>query len=202
GGAPLADDLAFFIPWLVGGAVLLTLLIACANVAILMFARWTAREHEIAIRSSLGASRWRVVRLLLTESVLVAIAGGTLGGAATFVMRGLIGGQARTAAELDLRIDAGLLMDAALVSIVAGLLAGIGPALYETRRLQVNPLRGLRTSDRARQRYRHGLVVLEIAVTVALLVVAATEVDAARRMLRSNLGFDTAPLLALTVVRP
>src|SRR6185295_3156896 len=63
------------------------------------------------------------------------------------------------------------------------------------------PLRGLATSDRARQRYRHALVVLEITVTVALLVVAATEVDAARRLLRTNLGFDTAPLLAVTVNR-
>jgi predicted permease len=201
GGTRLADDMAIVIPWLLGAAVLLTLLIACANVAVLMFARWTAREHEMAIRSSLGASRSRAVRLLLTESVLIAACGGALGICTTFVLRGLLLANSPGAADFDLRIDRGILLQSSVVSILAGLVSGLAPALYETRRLQTNPLRMLGASDRTRQRWRHALVVLEITVTVALLVVAGSQIDASRRMLRTDLGFRTAPLLGVNVER-
>ena len=73
--------------YLLGSSVLLTLLIACANVAILMIAQWTAREHEIAIRASIGATRARIIRALLTESVFVACVGGVLGLGATLGLR-------------------------------------------------------------------------------------------------------------------
>jgi hypothetical protein len=89
-GTPLGRAVGPAVPWLLGVSVFLTLLIACANVAILVIAQWTAREHEIAIRTALGASRARIVRLLLTESLMIAIAGGLLGVCATFALVGFI----------------------------------------------------------------------------------------------------------------
>ena len=198
-GTGLGEQLAVVIPYLVSAAVLLTLLIACANVAILMFARWTGREREMAIRSSLGARRGRVVQLLLTESVLLAICGGVLGVCTTFALRGLLLRNMRGALNFDLSIDWMILLQSAAVTIVAGILAGIAPALYETRRLQAHPLRVMSTSDRAQQRWRHTLVVLEISVTVALMVVAAGQIDTSRRMLSSDVGFPTAPLMTARV---
>ena len=202
GGTGLGDQMAVVIPWLVGMAVLLTLLIACANVAILMFARWTSREREIAIRASLGAGRGRTMALLLTESVVLAIAGGILGVSATLVMRGLFLRNAPGSLDFDLSIDGGILLQSAFITILAGILSGLMPALYETRRLQTNPLRLLHQSDRVRQRLRHALVVMEISVTVALMVVAAGQVDASRRMLAGDIGFRTAPLLTVRVENP
>ena len=187
---------------MLGVAVFLTLLIACANVAILMFARWTGREREMAIRSSLGAGRGRIVQLPLTESVILALCGGALGVCATLALRGLLTRTLRGAANFDLSIDAVILLQSAAVTIATGILAGIAPALSETRRLQTNPLRLIAASDRARQRWRHGLVVLEISVTVALMVVAAGQVDAARRMLTSDLGFPAASLMTARVENP
>ena len=202
GGTGLGDQMAVVIPYLVGVAVFLTLLIACANVAILMFARWTGREREMAIRSSLGARRGRIVQLLLTESVILAVCGGALGVCATLAVRGLLIRNMRGAANFDLSIDAMILLQSAAVTIATGVLAGLAPALYEARRLQTNPLRLIATSDHARQRWRHALVVLEISVTVALMVVAAGQVDAARRMLASDLGFPAASLMTARVENP
>ncbi len=199
-GTPLGRSMSVALPWLLGASVLLTLLIACANVAILVIAQWTSREQEIAIRASLGASRGRIIRTLLTESTVIAVAGGLCGIAATFALLGYITGHdSDSEAFLDFAIDPAILITAGLIAISCGLLAGIGPALLETRRLQHNPLRAMRSSDRTKQRWRHGLVVLETTVTVALLVVASTLIDGYRRQLGFKHGFDTAPLATVRV---
>jgi len=199
-GTPAGHSMAILLPWLLGSAVLLTLLIACANVAILVIAQWTAREQEIAIRASLGASRGRIVRALLTESVVVAGAGGLLGVATTYALRGIVIRNAGEAARLfDLSISPSILVVSGLIAISCGALAGIGPALLETRRLHGNPLRAMRSSDRVRQRWRHALVVIETSVTVALLVVATTMVDGFRRHVSFNPGFNTHPLATVRV---
>jgi putative ABC transport system permease protein len=199
GGTPVGRSMSLILPYLLGGCVVLTWLIACANVAILMIARWTAREHEFAILASLGASRGRIVRLLLTESVLVAIGGGALGICTTFAVRGLIAyNSGPVLASFDTTIRASVLVAAILLTACTGVLVGLVPALHETRRLHVNPLARI-VSDRARQRMRHMLVVAEIAATVALLVVAGTMVDAYRRTMSADLGFATRSLIAVTV---
>ena len=200
-GTTIGHQMSFVLPYVLGTAVLLTLLIACANVAILMIAQWTAREHEIAIRASIGASRGRIVRSLLTESILLAVAGGLLGVCATFALRGWIVG---TSGEgfFDLSIDPRILLQTAVIALATGVAAGVAPALYETRRLHTNPLRTIATSDRVRQRWRHALVVLEIAVTIALLVVTTTMIDGYWRTSHGQMGFDTKPLLTVRIDNP
>ena len=199
-GTPLGQAVSLVLPWLLGACVLLTLLIACANVAILVIAQWTAREHEIAIRASLGASRGRIVRALVTESVLIAAIGGLLGIAATLAIRGLIVRNAGASVRFfDLSIDPAILIASAVITLLTGLVSGIGPALLETRRLHGNPMRTMASSDRVRQRWRHALVVIEIAVTVALLVVTATMIDGYRRNFTNDLGYRTHPLLMTRV---
>jgi predicted permease len=202
-GTPLGQAVSIVLPWLLGTAVLLTLVISCANVAILVIAQWTAREHEIAIRASLGAARSRIVRALVTESVLIAAIGGLCGTGATVALLGVI---ARTAGSnlpfFDLSMDPRILLTAALLTLATGVAAGIGPALLETRRLHGNPMRAIASSDRVRQRWRHALVVLEIAVTTALLVVTTTMLDGYRRNFTIDVGYRTEPLLMMRVENP
>jgi len=199
-GTPLGASMAILLPYVLGASVALTLFIACANVAILMIAQWTAREHEIAIRASLGASRSRIVRALLTESVVLAAAGGALGVAATFALRGIL--VYRTGVNLtlfDLSIDPWLFVQCAAITVAAGIVAGIAPALYETRRLHANPLNALASSDRVRQRWRHALVVVEITVTIALLVELGGMINGYQRTLDADMGFDRRPLLGAQI---
>jgi predicted permease len=192
GGTPMGADMSFALPYIMGMAVALVLLIGCANTAILLIAQWTARETDTAVRSSLGASRWRLVRTLLTEAVCLSVAAGVCGVIMTFLLRWVM--MTRIGANLakfDLSISPAVLLQSATIAISAGILAGLAPALYETARLQLNPLRGLQSSDRLRQRWSHGLVVAEISITVALLVLATSMVIGYQRLRDAQFGFDT-----------
>ena len=201
-GTPVGHQVATILPYLLGASVLLTLLIACANAAILMIAQWTAREHEIAIRASIGASRGRIVRLLLTESVLVAGLGGALGAAFTYVLFVWVLSRGDDASFFDLSIDPIVFVQTAAIALFAGLAAGLAPSLYETRRLQVNPLRTIARSDRVRQRWRSALVVFEITVTVALLVETSAMIHGYLRAADAEMGYDTRPLMSARVENP
>jgi putative ABC transport system permease protein len=202
-GTPLGFQVAAILPYVLATAVLLTLLIACANVAILMIAQWTTREHEIAIRASIGASRARIVRQLLTESVLVAVSGGLLGVLATLVLRGWVVRRVGTNLTFfDLSIDPWIFVQVAIITLFTGIAAGVAPALYETRRLHVNPLRTIAASDRVRQRWRHALVVFEITVTIALLVQTSAMIDSYLRVRTAPMGFPTRPLMIAHVEHP
>ena len=195
-GTPLGNMVGPFVLIVLGAAVFLTLLIACTNVAVLMMAQWTAREHEIAIRASLGGARGRIVRSLLTESTLIAVAGGLLGVATTFALRGLFIRNVATANLYDMTVHPTVILQSSLLTLAVGVLTGVAPAIYETRRLHVNPLSAIRGSDRVRQRWRHALVVLEIATTVALLVTAGAMLSSYSKSLTGDPGFDTVPMLS------
>jgi hypothetical protein len=155
-------------------------------------------------RDPLGAGRRprRIVRALLTESVLIASCGGALGIAVTYALRGLIVQRAGPlVAFFDLTIPWSVLMQGILLTLMTGVIAGMAPALNETRRLHLNPLNTLRTSERVRQRWRHALVIFEITVTVALLVVATMGADNYRLAIDPDLGFARHPLMTATVQR-
>jgi putative ABC transport system permease protein len=142
-----------------------------------------------------------MLRLLLTESMLVAIGGGALGVCTMLVLLGLIMSRGNSDSRFyDLSIHSGVLLEAGAVTLLAGFFAGIAPALYETRRLHANPLRAAST-DRVRQRSRHALVIFEIAVTVALFVVTGAVIDGYRRTMTIDIGFNTHPLLTARVER-
>jgi predicted permease len=200
GGIPLG--FAAILPFLFAGCVALTWLICCANVAVLLTAQWTAREHEFAIRTSLGSGRGRLVRTLLTESTVIAAAGGALGLCVMLALSGVIRYNAGPILRMfDTSVHAHVIVESVVLTWITGLLTGLAPALYETRRLQANPLRAV-PSERVRQRWRHALVGGEIAATVALLVVAGTLVDAYRRQVSTDLGYSTRGLLVVTVEHP
>ena len=197
-GTPLGQQFSIVLPYLLATAVVLTLLVACANVSILMIAQWTARQHEIAIRASIGASRGRIVRSLLTESVVVSAAGGALGLCVVYALRGWVVSRGG-AVQFDLAIDPAVLAQSILIALLTGIAAGVAPALYETRTLLGNPLRLMAGHDRIRQRLRHALVIFEITVTVALLVVTGSMIDGYLRAVDAQTGYDRRPLLTARV---
>ncbi|HKN67127.1 MAG TPA: ABC transporter permease [Gemmatimonadaceae bacterium] len=176
------------------GAVALFVLIAVANVSNLMLAHASGRRRELAIRRALGAARARIARQLLVESLLLALAGGALG-----VLAGFAGVRLLTAvlpSSLPMlstvSIDGGVLGVCAVVTIVAGLLFGVGPALLASR---VDPDGTLRagasaSSSRSRSLARDGLVVAEVALAVVLVAAAGLMTETLWRLHHVNLGFD------------
>lgn len=199
-GTPLGRQVSVALPYFLGMAVLLTLLIACANIAVLTIAQWAAREHEIAIRAALGASRGRIVRSLLTESMVVAACGGALAVGATLALREVVLHRGGTMGFLDLSIRPEVFVSVALLVLMTGFLIGLAPALRETRGVQQQPLRRIVSPERCR--WRGALVVVEIALTVALLVQALALVDGYRRWMRGSLGYDAGKVVAARVENP
>jgi len=177
------------------------LLIGCANLANLTLARGAAREREIAVRASLGAGSWRLIRQLLTENLLVAAAGGALGLALGYAMiRGLI----RLAppfslpSEADVSIDPNILLFTLAVSLVTALLFGLAPAIHATR---VDPASSMKEGGRSatigagRARLRSALIVTEVALAFVLLVGAGLLVGSFFRMLQVDTGFTSANVI-------
>ena len=185
------------------GAVGLLLLIACANVANLYLAQGIARQRELAVRSALGAGRWRLVRQLLTESVLLAGLGGAVGlalaqaGLRAFVTLSPPG----TPRIGELSIDLNVLLFAIAVSTATGVAFGLYPALHLSRTHTGEALEeGLRvTGTPARRRFRNLLVITEAALAVILSVGAGLMFSSMLRLTAVDTGFDATGVTTLRV---
>lgn len=182
--------------WMLLGISALVLLIACANLANLMLARAGARQREMAVRLSLGASRARLVRQLLVEALLVAFLGAAAGAAlAEGLSRALIAGigTAGDPVFLSLAIDWRVLGFTAIVALGTCLLFGVAPAL---RAASADPGMALRSGGRGmtpgRERFlvRRGLIVTQVALSLLLVTTALLFVETFRNLMQVNPGFD------------
>jgi putative ABC transport system permease protein len=189
------------------GAVAVVLLIACADVANLLLVRATGRARELAVRAALGASRWRVARQLLTESVVIAVAGGALGLlVASWGVDLLKSGAPAGLPRLDeVGVDGGVLAFTAATALLTALVFGGAPALQASRVQLAETMReGSRGAGRggAQQRLRSGLVVAQIALALVLMVGAGLLLRSFSRLRDVGPGFDPAQLLTLRVTPP
>ncbi len=186
--------------WIVTGAVGAVLLIVCMNLANLLLSRVASRRREAAVRSALGASRGRQFRQAITESMVIAVAGGTLGVLiATWLLQLLISTAAIDLPRLNhVSVDPAALAFALAATIVTGVLFSVLPAWQLTRG---NPNQALRsgshmvTEARGGLRLRKGLIGLEVGVCTALLIVAALLTTSLDRLLRVDKGFDVEGIL-------
>ncbi len=175
------------------GATILVLMIACANVANLALARTVRRTRELALRSALGASRGRLLRQLVTESVIVSLAGGALGLMLAWLSIGMLSTfvERFTTRTGQIAIDGGVLAFMIVVSILTGVVFGAAPALA-ARRNTAQSMRegsGQAGDGVARQRLRAGLVIAQVTVSFVLLVGAALLLHSLYRLSSVPLGY-------------
>jgi putative ABC transport system permease protein len=193
--------------WLLFGAVAFLLLIACANVANLLLARAEGRQREIAVRAALGASRLRVMRQLLTESLVLTSIATTVGLALAFVGVRFVGwwNPANVPRVADVTVNLRVLLFTAGVAVVTSLAFSLAPAV---RALRVDLTDSLKdgaqgaSSGGGRQRYRHALVVIEMALAVVLLVGAGLMLRSLWALQRVQLGFDPSRVLTMRLSLP
>jgi putative ABC transport system permease protein len=193
--------------WMLLGAVGFVLLIACVNVANLLLARSMARQKEMAVRASLGASGKVIFGQLLTENLMLAIAGGALGVCVGYgMLRGLIAVMppGTLSSEADLSLNLPILLFTLVATTVAGLLFGCVPAWYASR---VDPAEALKEGGRSgtgvgRNRLRQVLVVGEFALALALLAGAGLAIHSFWNLSRLDLGVRTDHILTFFLPVP
>jgi predicted permease len=189
------------------GVVALVLLIACANLANLLLARSTTRAREIAVRTALGASRERILRLVLSESLVLSFAGGAVGFALSlWAVRVLVlmGGDTIPRAE-SIRLDSSVIVFTLALAVVTGLLFGLVPAWRAARGAAAPTLReGGRggTAGQERQRARSALVMIESALAVVLLVSAGLMIKSFYRLTQVDAGFQSESTVRIQISVP
>ena len=186
------------------GAVGFVLLIACGNIANLLLARAASRHREIAVRTALGAGRLRIVRQLLTESILLSLAGGAVGLLlARAILTPLLSLASKSLPSVGaIGLDGKVLAFTAIVALLAGVLFGFAPAL-QTAKMEIRPAlsdasRGS-TSGANRHRIRNFLVVTEVALALVLLIGAGLLIRSFARLQDVQPGFDASHLLVADV---
>jgi predicted permease len=181
--------------WVLMGAVALVLFVTCTNLAGLMLARATDRKREIAIRLAMGANRMRLIRQLLTESVLLSIVGGLVGVLlAYWIIEVLLAFKPPIdfPLALDVAVDWRVLLFSLTVSLVAGAIFGLAPALQATRPGLSQALRETSAQGgAARTRLRSVLVVAQIAISLVVLIAAGLVVRTLQQLQTMNPGFDS-----------
>jgi predicted permease len=186
---------------LVMAAVGLVLLIACANVSNLMLARSAARRKEIAVRLALGASRSRLIRLLLTESLLLAVMGGVIGLLlAVFLPPILFKVIPEIGLDIDFKPNATVFAYMFLISLVTGVVSGLAPAIESTKSDLTDALKSSRSRGSVSQpRLRKVLVIGQVAVSLVLLIGAGLLVRGLQQAQSTEFGFDQKNLLFLSM---
>ena len=194
--------------YLLFGAVALLLAIGCGNVSILLLARGAARQHELAVRSAIGASRGRIIRQLVTESLLLAVSGATLGVLLAFgIVKAIIALLPRYsfAPEVAIQINLPVLFFSIGVALLTGLLFGLWPAL-QLSRPQIGSMiqSGVRkVAGSVRSRRTHSaLIAGQIALTLMLLAAAGSAIQAFVRLIHAPLGYDPHNVLPVWIPLP
>jgi putative ABC transport system permease protein len=188
-------------------AVGFVLLIACANVASLLLARATAREKEIAVRKALGASRLRLVRQFLAESLFLSFCGGVLGIGFSFAVMPLLRSwkQGNVPRLGEVRLDAAVLLFSLALCVATAVLFGLAPALQAAgKHLRGSLKEGVRgsSSGGARGRFRATLVVAEIAIALVLITGAGLLIQSFTRLMQVQLGFSPHNVLTFPLTLP
>ncbi|MEW6130968.1 MAG: ABC transporter permease [Acidobacteriota bacterium] len=197
--------------YILSGAVICVLLIACANVANLLLARAATRQKEMAIRSAIGASRLRIIRQLLIESLLLSIVGGCIGLGFSYMAIKVVQiyGSANIPRLNDIEINERVLLFTIFISFLTGIIFGLVPALRATRVDLNNVLKdGGRSSSgtgsfgRGHYKLTNLLVISEVALSLVLLIAAGLLIRSYQRIEQANLGFNPRNVLSLRLSLP
>lgn len=187
------------------GAVALLLLIGCSNVSILLMARGAARQHELSVRTAIGAKRSRIIRQLLTESLLLSIAGAALGIAATYGMLAgvrLVLPPFAFAPEAVVEINLWVLCFSVVLAMLTGIAFGLSPALQLSRPATAQMMQSntRRTAGSVRGRRTHQLLIAgQIALTLLMLAMAGAAMQEFSRLIHAPLGYDPHNVLIVSV---